>query len=383
MAKRIVIKIGTNLLTEKLCGLRADFISKIAKEIAELKKKGNEILIVTSGAIGAGCTELGVKKSREVEVRQALAAVGQSYVMRAYADAFSKFKLKVAQILLTYDDFSNRKRYLNLKKAIDKLLELKVIPIINENDPISVDEIGATFGDNDKLSALVASKVNAELLILLTDIDGFYDKNPKTNKLLKSKISKGLEMSEKQSFSEHTPKSKILDDSKNFQNDAKLIKIVENITRDIEKAAGKSGSAFSIGGMLTKIKAAKIAMDSGCNMVICNGRKEGILEKAINGREGTLFVAKGKLSERERWIKFSKAAGKIVVNDCARKILLEGKCSLLAVGIDKVQGDFKKGDVVEIGDIAKGISDYSSKELDKVKGKKGRLVVKSGNIVLV
>ena len=221
MAKRIVIKIGTNLLAEKLCGLRADFISKIAKEIAELKKKGNEVLIVTSGAIGAGCTELGVKKSREVEVRQALAAVGQSYVMRAYADAFSKFKLKVAQILLTYDDFSNRKRYLNLKKAIDKLLELKVIPIINENDPISVDEIGATFGDNDKLSALVASKVNAELLILLTDIDGFYDKNPKTNKLLKSKISKGLEMSEKQSFSEHTPKSSILDESRNFQNKEK------------------------------------------------------------------------------------------------------------------------------------------------------------------
>ncbi len=344
--KRIVIKIGTNLLTEKLCGLKTEFINQVAKQIADLKKQGNEIIIVTSGAIGAGCTELNIKKSREVEVRQALAAVGQSTVMRAYHDAFSKHNLKVAQILLTYEDFSNRSRYLHLRNALNKLLELKVIPIINENDPISVDEIGATFGDNDKLSALVASKVNANLLIILTDIDGLYDKNPKTNK------------------------------------DAKLIRVVDNITKDIEKAAGKSGSEFSIGGMLTKIKAAKIALDSGCNMIICNGKKDNVLAKAIEGKEGTLFTSKEKLSNKQRWIKFSKAKGKLVINTCAVDVLSKGKVSLLAIGVDKVVGDFDKGDIVEIGDIAKGIVDISSEEINKFKGQKGKVVVKSESIVL-
>ncbi|MBW2974955.1 glutamate 5-kinase [Candidatus Woesearchaeota archaeon] len=344
--KRIVVKIGTNLLTEKLCSLRADFISRIAKQIADLRKKGVEVLIVTSGAIGAGCQELNLKKSREIEVRQALAAVGQSSVMRAYHDAFSGYGIKVAQILLTYEDFSNRKRYLHLRKAVDKLISLDVMPVINENDTISVDEIGATFGDNDKLSALVASKVNADLLVMLSDIDGLYDKNPKTNK------------------------------------DAKLIRIVDSITKDIERAAGKSGSAFSIGGMLTKVKAARIALDSGCDMVICNGRKKDILSRAISGKEGTLFIAREKLSNRIRWIKFSRAKGKVIIDKGAEKALREGK-SLLSVGIKKVEGDFDRKDIIEINDAAKGISDYSSKELEKIKGKKGKVAVKSGNIVLI
>jgi len=341
---RIVIKIGTNLLTEKLCGLKTEMIRNIAEQIAELKKKGNEILIVTSGAIGAGCTELNIKKSRELETRQALAAVGQSAVMGAYRDSFAKYNIQVAQILLTYDDFSNRKRYLNLRKAIEKLLSLDVIPIINENDPISVDEIGATFGDNDKLSALVASKVNADLLIMLSDIDGLYDKNPKTNK------------------------------------DAKLIKRVDNITKEIEKAAGKSGSIFSIGGMITKIKAAKIAIDSGCNIVICNGKKESVLEKAISGEEGTLFVSSKRLTNRERWIKFSKEKGIIKVDDGAEKAL-RNNSSLLAAGIKDISGDFKKGDVVKVNELAKGIADYSSEDLAKLKGQKGKVVIKSENIV--
>lgn len=344
--KRIVIKIGTNLLTEKLCGLRADIISQIAKQIAELKKQGKEILIITSGAIGAGCTELGIKKSREIVIRQALAAVGQSTVMRVYYDAFSKYNIKVAQILLTYEDFSNRKRYLNLRNALNKLIELKVIPIINENDPISVDEIGTTFGDNDKLSALVASKVNADLLIILSDIDGLYDKNPKTNK------------------------------------DAKLIRKVTNITKDIERAAGRSGSTFSIGGMVTKIKAAKMVMESGCDMIICNGKKQGIITKALEGKEGTIFVAKEKLSNKERWIKFSKAKGKVIVDKGAEVALFNNK-SLLSVGIKRIEGDFNKNDIIEISDIAKGITDYSSDELNKLKGKKGKVAVKSENVVLM
>lgn len=344
--KRIVVKIGTNLLTEKLCGLNTDFINRIAKQITLLKKKGIEVLIVTSGAIGAGCIELNIKKSREIETRQALAAVGQSSVMGAYHDAFSKFNVKVAQILLTYEDFSNRKRYLNLRKALDKLISLGVIPVINENDLISVDEIGTTFGDNDKLSALVSAKVNADLLVMLSDIDGLYDKNPKSK-------------------------------------DAKLIRNVTAITSSIEKAAGKSGSAFAIGGMITKIKAAKIAMDSGCDVIICNGGKADILDKVLLGKEGTLFKAKGKLSNKERWIKFSKAKGKLIINKRASEVLLKGGSSLLAVGVEKVEGKFSKGDIVLVNDIAKGVVENSSEEVGKIKGKKGKIVVKSENLVLL
>ncbi|MBI2138950.1 glutamate 5-kinase [Candidatus Woesearchaeota archaeon] len=347
MQKRLVLKIGTNLLTENLVGLNTSFISNIAAQAASLLKSGYDIIIVTSGAIGAGCTELGLKKTRNVEVRQALAAAGQSSVMHSYHDAFSKHGIHVAQILLTYEDFSDRRKYLNLRKAIEKLLEWKVIPVINENDPISVDEIGATFGDNDKLSALVAAKMDADMLIILTDIDGLYDKNPRASK------------------------------------DAKLIPRVEAITRDIELAAGKSGSQFSVGGMISKIKAAKIAMDSGVAMVICNGRKENILEKALAGKEGTFFAPKRSLSNRQRWIKFAKPKGKVSINDCAVKVILEGKSSLLAVGIDTVEGKFKKNDVIEINDFAKGVADCSSDELEELKGQKGRVVVKKENLVMM
>jgi len=176
--------------------------------------------------------------------------------MRAYHDAFSKYGIKVAQILLTNDVFSNNNRYLNLKKTFHKLFEFGVIPIINENDAISVDEIGVTFGDNDKLSALVATKIDTDILIILTDIDGLYDKNPKISK------------------------------------DGKLVRIVSKITKEIEQAAGGSGSKFSVGGMETKIKAAKLCMEYGCDMIICNGKKDNVLHKALNGKEGTLFKGK-------------------------------------------------------------------------------------------
>jgi glutamate 5-kinase len=280
-------------------------------------------------------------------MRQALAAIGQSTVMRRYHDAFSRYNIKVAQLLLTYEDFSNRKRYLNLRKALNKLMDIGVIPVINENDPISVDEIGATFGDNDKLSALVASKINADLLVMLSDIEGLYDKNPKTNK------------------------------------DARLIRTVTKITPDIERAAGKSGSAFSIGGMVTKIRSAKIAMDSGCNMIICNGNHKNAIQNAMEGKEGTLFVAAGKLTNKERWIKFANAKGRIVINQRAEDVLRKGKSSLLAIGIEKVQGKFSKDDVVQINEIAKGITDYPSDEIRKSKGKKGKVIVKNENLVLM
>jgi|TARA_B100001971_G_C18170025_1_gene526537 glutamate 5-kinase len=347
MPKRIVIKIGTNVLTEKLIGLNTTIIKQLTKQIAELHKNKHEIIIITSGAIGAGALELKTKKTRELKTQQALAAIGQSMVMRHYHDAFSQHNINVAQILVTYEDFSDRNKYLNLRNTINKLLELNVIPIINENDPISTKEIGTNFGDNDKMSALVASKVNADTLLMLSDIDGLYDKNPKTNK------------------------------------DAKLIRNVTKITKEIEKAAGKSGSAFAIGGMLTKIKAAKIAMQSGFEMVIANGTKKEAIKNALTGQAGTHFTPAAKLSAKQRFIKFAKERGKIKINECAHDILKEGKVSLLAIGIDSVEGNFKKNDIVKINNIAKGVVDYNADEVKALKGKRNKVIIKSENIVLV
>ncbi|MDA1196355.1 MAG: glutamate 5-kinase [Nanoarchaeota archaeon] len=347
MPKRIVIKIGTNVLTEKLVGLNTAIITQLTSQIAELHKKGHEIIIITSGAIGAGALQLKTKKTRELKTQQALAAIGQSIVMRHYHDAFGQKKINVAQILVTYEDFSDRNKYLNLRNTINKLLELKVIPIINENDPISTKEIGTSFGDNDKMSALVASKINADTLLMLSDIDGLYDKNPKTNK------------------------------------DAKLIKIVTKITKEIEQAAGKSGSAFAVGGMLTKIKAAKIAMESGFHMIIANGKKKDIIRKSLTEKAGTHFISLQKLSAKQRFIKFAKEKGKLKVNECADDILKSGRVSLLAIGIEKVEGNFKKNDVVIINNFAKGIVDYDSDQVQKLKGKKKKVIIKSENLVLL
>ena len=347
MPKRIVIKIGTNVLTEKLIGLNTQIIKSLTAQIAELHKKGHEIIIITSGAIGAGSLELNTKKTRELKTQQALAAIGQSIVMRHYHDAFKQKNINVAQILVTYEDFSDRNKYLNLRNTINKLLELKVIPIINENDPISTKEIGTTFGDNDKMSALVASKINADTLLMLSDIDGLFNKNPKTNK------------------------------------DAQLIRTVNKITKEIEKAAGKSGSAFAIGGMTTKIKAAKIAMQSGFQMIIARGTKKDIIKAALTNKAGTHFTPESKLSAKQRFIKFAKERGKLHVNECADDILREGKVSLLAIGIDSTEGNFKKNDIVKINNIAKGVVDYDADEVNALKGKKNKVIIKSENIVLI
>ena len=222
-----------------------------------------------------------------------------------------------------------------------------VIPIINENDPISTKEIGSSFGDNDRLSALVACKIDADLLVILTDIDGLYDNNPKTHK------------------------------------EAKLVKVVSAITADIERAAGKSGSELAIGGMSAKIQAAKIVMDAGIPLVIANGMKKDILSKAIFSQEGTCFISEKKSSNKERGIKFAAPKGRIGINLCAVDGLRQGTSSLLAVGIDRVEGTFEKNDVVAINDLWKGVVDFSSKELEKLKGQKGKVAVKKENLVMM
>lgn len=254
-SKRIVIKIGTNTLTDKSGLLDLKVISSLVSQIAGIKNR-RDIVIITSGAIGAGMKELGLKeKPRDVVGKQVCAAVGQNILMANYHSLFQKHNIKIAQILITYNDLNDKETYKNLKNSINKLFGLGVIPIINENDPISINEIGPSFGDNDALSAMIAGKIKADLLVMLTNVDGLYDKDPS---------SKG----------------------------AVLIKEVKNITKKIEAMSGKA-SDLGIGGMKTKLEAAKTAAKAGTNAVIANGRKEDVLMKIISGEDiGTIFYPK-------------------------------------------------------------------------------------------
>lgn len=344
--KRIVLKIGTSSLTNEDGSFNRKLTEDIASQAAQLRELGKTVIIVSSGAIGIGVEELKMpSRPREIPLRQAAAAVGQNILMQEWMAAFNNYNLKVAQILLTYEAFSNRMTYLNLRNSISALLEADVVPIINENDPICVHEIEATFGDNDRLSAMVASKVEAELLILLSDIDGLYDRNPKKN--------------------EH----------------ARLISTIEKITPEVESYGGSTTSMKGVGGMRTKIEAAKIACISGCHMVIANSAIDNVVIKIIEGENiGTLFLAKdGKYRNRTRWIILSKASGKLIVDKGAKEAIKKSM-GLLPSGIIEVAGIFDRGDIIEIESdgkvFAKGITDYTSSELDKIKGKHSDMIEK-------
>jgi glutamate 5-kinase len=345
----VVLKIGTNTLTED-GKISSKYIDNVAKQISFLHKKGKKFVIVSSGAIGSGCMELGFKKPREISLKQAMAAIGQSKIMKKWDDAFLKYGIHVAQILLTYDDFSNRERFLNLKNTLDKLLELNVIPIMNENDPLSVNEINESFGDNDKLSALIASKLNAELLVIFSDIDGLYNGDPKKNK------------------------------------DAKLIDIVDFVNDEIKNMCGKKGSKFSVGGMESKINAVNIATSSGVEVIICNGKKDDVVSKALNKKIGTLFLSHKSLNQKKTWIKEAKSFGKIFLDEGAYNALKEGK-SLLPAGIIKVEGTFDCQTVVELffdKVFGKAVIDFSSDALIKMMGKRSSkgAVIKRENLVI-
>ena len=342
---KIVIKIGTSSITKKNCAdtkencsIDPTFMESIAAQVFELRKQGKEIIIVSSGAITVGLQELGIApKPREIPIRQAAAAVGQSILMQYWSEAFLKHDLKVAQILLTYEFYSDRVSYLNLRNSISTLLEYGVIPIINENDCICTNEIEAIFGDNDKLSAMVASKIDADLLLILSDIDGLFDRNPKTN------------------------------------NNARLLSLVGKITPEIESYGGDSTSFKGVGGMKTKIQAAKICSMAGCYMLIANSEIENVVLNAISGEDiGTFFLAERCIPKnRSRWIILSRASGTIHV-DAGAKAAILGKRSLLPAGVVEVEGIFDRGDVVNIECesrvFSKGITDYTSQELIKIKG---------------
>jgi glutamate 5-kinase len=332
-AKRIVIKIGTATLS-KDATVDAAYMRQVARQVAALLENGKQVVIVTSGAIGMGAGQL---KSdgpvTGIKYRQACAAIGQPLLMQEYRKAFLKHGVTTAQVLLTAEVFDNRKTYLNLKNSVETLLKLGVVPVLNENDSISTAEIGTAFGDNDKLSALVASKIDADLLIMLSDIDALYDADPRKNK------------------------------------DAKPIKVVFEITDEIARNAGKSGSKHATGGMKTKIEAAKIASYAGCRIVLANGRAKNIIDKIVAGEDiGTLFMPKQKLSNRARWILNSKSEGTVNIDEGALQALLKRK-SLLPSGIVSVKGSFAAGAVVTLNKAAKAVSNFSSEELKTLAGK--------------
>jgi len=336
--EKIVVKVGTSSITSDDGKLNIEFMKNVAYQISQLQKLNKQVILVSSGSIGVGIEMLKLGyRPREIPIRQAAAAVGQSVLMQEWRKAFDDYDLDVAQILLSYDSFSSRLTYLNLRNSISTLLSYGVIPIINENDPTCVHEIEATFGDNDKLSAMVASKIEADLLIMLSDIDGLYDKNPKRNP------------------------------------DAKLLSTVEEITPEIESYGGNPSSTKGTGGMRTKIEAAKICNMTGCFMVIANSAIENVILKILDGEQiGTLFLTKEDVHKnRIRWIILSKSSGKIVV-DHGAKNAIEKKMSLLPSGVVDVTGNFERGDIIEIECdgylFAKGITDYSSDELDIIKG---------------
>lgn len=253
MKNRIVVKAGTNVISGSSGAINCSIIEALVDDIAKIKKQGKDILLVTSGAIGAGMAELKIKKRpADVKMQQACAAVGQSILISKYGEFFNKHNIKVAQILLDYNNFTDKKTSKNLGNSINALFKLNTIPIINENDPISINEIGPSFGDNDKLSALIACKVKADLLIMLTNVDGLYNKNPESK-------------------------------------EAKVIKEVFSFTKKLENMKGSS-SALGLGGINTKIAAAKIATSAGITTIIANGKTKNIIPDLINGKKlGTVF----------------------------------------------------------------------------------------------
>ena len=334
--KRIVVKCGSAVLTKDDNSLDENVIENLADNVSRLINKNYQVSIVSSGAVAAGRGILKIEPKNIVE-KQALASVGQIALMQKYRIFFNKNNHEVAQILLTHDDFKDRKRYLHIKENIEKLISMKIVPVINENDSVVVDEI--KFGDNDTLAAMFSGLYNADLLILLTDIDGFYNANPKINK------------------------------------DAKLIESIKKIDTNIKKLAEATPSKLGSGGMLSKIEAVDRATRLGIPVIIANGKKKDIVLKILNGEFfGTFFYPrKEKLKSRKYWLRYStKSRGKIVIDDGAVKALTEKGKSLLPIGIIKVEGNFKEGDVIDILDknlnlIGKGITYYSSDDLDKIK----------------
>lgn len=346
-AKRVVLKLGSAVLTAA-DGLNQPLIQRLVGEIGRLSSADREFILVSSGAIAAGCRKLGfASRPAGIPQAQAIAAAGQSVMMHTYELAFAEVGLKVAQILLTHDDLESRPRFLNARNTLFTLLGWQVVPIINENDTVATDEL--KFGDNDNLAALICNLAGADLLVLLTDIDGLYDHDPR----------------------EHP--------------DARLLHQVESITAGIEAAAGKRPGVLGSGGMVTKIQAAKKAGAAGLPTLIANGLTPGILEKIFSGQEvGTLFLPQDqKLTSRQYWLAYNVTPkGALLVDPGAKKALVQGHKSLLPAGILEVFGGFRKGDAVHLmgsegKPFAVGLTNYSAREIGRIKGRQSQEIAQS------
>ena len=344
--KRIVIKLGTNVLRNEDGEIALSRIYSFIEDISKLVKSGKEVILVTSGAVGLGKKKLNLETTEGDGVKQACAAVGQSRLMSFYENGFGVYRIPIAQILLTEDDFSLRHRYLSLRTTLNKLIELGVLPINNQNDTVLTVQpndkfagMKVCFADNDKLSALVASELDADLLILLTDINGLYTANPKTHP------------------------------------DAKLIKEVNCVTDEI-LALGTDASEGGRGGMKTKLEAAKLVTRFGGKVLIANGKEPYVLSRIFAEEDlGTMFIPTDEnLSGKKRWIGYAtNVIGKIVVNEGAKKAILENCTSLLPVGIIRIVNEFKQGEVVSICDendveFARGMVNYNSEECRRIAG---------------
>lgn len=339
-AKRIVIKVGTSTITYANGKRNFSQIDRLAREISDLQNQGKEMILVTSGAVAVGVDRMGLPgKPKTIPGKQAAAAVGQGVLMHTYEKFFADYGQIVAQVLITKTEAIDRHRYTNTRNTFMELMRQRVIPIVNENDVVALDEL--KIGDNDNMSALVAGIVDADLVIILSDVDGLYTANPQTHP------------------------------------DAVIVPEVAEITPEIEVSAGGVGSARGTGGMATKIQAAKAATSSGIHLVIASGTEKNAITRVLQGEElGTLFVSReNRLQFRKRWLAFgAKIAGSIVVDDgCAKAIRKAGGCSILPAGVFAVQGEFLPGSTVSVIDkdaheLARGLVHYSSAELEQIKG---------------
>tara|TARA_B100001287_G_scaffold222241_1_gene191418 strand:+ start:51 stop:1157 length:1107 start_codon:yes stop_codon:yes gene_type:complete len=334
----VVIKIGSSLLIDDKMNIRHKWLAEFSKDIRDLIKKKKKIILVSSGAIALGCKKLRLNiRNLKLDKSQAVASIGQIELMNLFKKIFTKMKINFSQILLTLEDTEQRRRAINAKRTIDNLLQMGFVPIVNENDSIATSEI--KYGDNDRLASRVAQISSADSLVLLSDVDGLHDKNPKLFK------------------------------------DAKLIKEIQNIDNRIENFATRTVNIYGKGGMKTKIDAAKVCQLSGCSMAIANGLHMRPLKKIIDKNSCTWFLPKvSKLDARKKWIISSiSPKGHLIIDEGAILALKKGK-SLLAAGITDIKGEFNKGDHIKILDkslkeYARGLSSFSSSEILKIKGK--------------
>ncbi|TCL63038.1 glutamate 5-kinase [Hydrogenispora ethanolica] len=340
-ARRIVVKVGTSTLTHASGKLNLNRMEQLVRQLADLQNQGKEVVLVTSGAVGAGLGRLGLnERPSSIIERQAMAAIGQGLLMQVYEKLFSEYGPIVAQVLLTRNDISDRKRYLNARNTILALLQYRAIPIINENDTVATEEL--KIGENDALSALVAGLIEADLLILLSDVDGLFTADPRKD------------------------------------HSATLIPVVVEIDQHIRAMAGGAGSSWGTGGMVTKIEAAQMATAAGTSMVLMNGNEPSRIQRIFNGEPvGTAFLSSHNVvSSRKRWIAYGpQVNGAVVVDAGAERALLRQGKSLLPSGISELHGEFEEGDMIQVVnsegmELGRGLTNYGMEHLQKIMGKK-------------